>query len=386
MRWLLIFWIFVVSAVAYLDRVNVSITGRAIATEFHLDNVQLGWVFSAFVLGYAVFQAPAGWFADRIGPRIALTLGVLWWGVFTALITVLPAGAGGILFLLVGVRFALGIGEAVVYPASNCVVSSWIPSAERGLANGIIFSGVGFGAGVTPPLIAYLMIHYGWRSAFWVSAAIGLAAGAIWFVLARDTPQRHPWVSPREVQQIESGLPASSLEGGTERLPWSTILVESRHLDCDVQLFYVWLCSVHFLQLVFYLFERCSWAEFAAELLLRDAAVPGDGRWITVGRMDQRPADEGVRQARGPLRDCGGWHRPLRGIHCTEHAGCERRVSQLYARGRSGGALSIAELVLVGERGYRRAFRRLRFRVYEYGRAIRRSPHGIADAHDREAF
>lgn len=224
MRWLLIVWIFVISAVAYLDRVNVSITGRAIATEFHLDNVQLGWIFSAFMLGYAFFQAPAGWLADRFGPRITLTLGVVWWGVFTALITVLPANAGGILFLLLGARFALGIGEAVVYPASNCVVSSWIPSAERGLANGIIFSGVGFGAGVTPPLIAYLMIQHGWRSAFWVSALIGLAAGAVWFVLARDTPQRHPWISPREVEEIESGLPTSSSEEHAKRLPWRTIL------------------------------------------------------------------------------------------------------------------------------------------------------------------
>lgn len=223
MRWLLVFWIFVVSAIAYLDRVNVSITGRAIANEFHLDNVQLGWVFSAFVLGYALFQAPAGWLADRIGPRVALTLGVIWWGVFTALITVLP-NAGSVLLFLIALRFLLGVGEAVVYPASNCVVSAWIPSSERGKANGLIFAGVGFGAGVTPPLIAYLMIHYGWRSAFWVSAAIGLAAGLVWFLIARDAPRRHPWISQRETQQIESGLPRKPTGPGGERLSWSAIL------------------------------------------------------------------------------------------------------------------------------------------------------------------
>ena len=76
---------FLVSAIAYLDRVNISIAGQAIAKEFHLDHVHLGWVFSAFVLGYALFQAPGGALADRIGPRTILAAGVVWWGIFTAL-------------------------------------------------------------------------------------------------------------------------------------------------------------------------------------------------------------------------------------------------------------------------------------------------------------
>ena len=68
-RWVLIFWMFVISAIAYLDRVNISIAGTTIAHEFHLDKVQLGWIFSAFVAGYALFQTPGGRIADRIGPR-----------------------------------------------------------------------------------------------------------------------------------------------------------------------------------------------------------------------------------------------------------------------------------------------------------------------------
>jgi len=70
---------FLVSAIAYLDRVNISIAGPSIAEEFHLSNVELGGVFSAFVLGYAFFQAPGGWLADRLGPRRVLMLGVIWW-------------------------------------------------------------------------------------------------------------------------------------------------------------------------------------------------------------------------------------------------------------------------------------------------------------------
>jgi ACS family glucarate transporter-like MFS transporter len=219
-RWLLIGWIFVISAVAYIDRVNISISGRAIANEYHLDNIQLGWILSAFVLGYAAAQAPAGRLADRLGARAILAFGVVWWAVFTTLVTLVPV-AGFALLLLISARFGLGLGEAVVYPASNTVVAAWIPSNERGLANGFIFAGVGFGAGVTPPLITYILLHNGWRAAFWCSALIGLVSGAIWYIIARDTPDKHPWVSPKERALIASGLPQGTHKTGT--LSWSRI-------------------------------------------------------------------------------------------------------------------------------------------------------------------
>src|ERR1039458_9707301 len=90
-RWVLIFWMFVISAIAYLDRVNISIAGHFIQEEFHLSNVQLGWVFSAFVLGYALFQAPGGRLADRFGPRRILLLAAVWWAIFTSLTALVPA-------------------------------------------------------------------------------------------------------------------------------------------------------------------------------------------------------------------------------------------------------------------------------------------------------
>jgi ACS family glucarate transporter-like MFS transporter len=206
-RWLLTGWMFLVSAIAYLDRVNISIAGPSIADEFHLNNLQLGWVFSAFVLGYAFFQAPGGWLADRLGPRKILTLGVIWWGLFTAAVTLLTPQVAGLLVVLIVLRLLLGMGEAVVYPATNCVVAAWIPSSERGIANGFIFAGVGFGAGVTPPLITWFLSHYGWRSSFWASAVLGLAAGGVWYLIARDRPDTHPWVSPQERAFIKAGLP-----------------------------------------------------------------------------------------------------------------------------------------------------------------------------------
>ena len=222
-RWLLMTWIFFISAIAYLDRVNISIAGRSIANEFHLSNVQLGYVFSAFLLGYAFFQAPAGRLADRVGPRLTISAGVVWWAVFTIMITVLPSGSSALLVLIIATRFFLGVGEAVVYPASNCVVSSWIPVSERGIANGLIFAGVGFGAGVTSRLVAALMVNYGWRSAFYVSAAIGLAAGAVWFYISRDVPAQHPWVTEAEAEHIRKGLPTTAISKSYERLAWGKI-------------------------------------------------------------------------------------------------------------------------------------------------------------------
>lgn len=229
-RWVLILWMFVISAIAYLDRVNISIAGPAIQSEFHLDNIHLGWIFSAFVLGYALFQAPGGWLADKLGARNVLALGVLWWGVFTALITFLPAGMAGLVAMLIGVRFCLGMGEAVVYPATNCIVARWIPHSERGVANGIIFCGVGFGAGITPPLITYLLQNYGWREAFWASAVLGIGAGAVWFAIARDSPRAHPWILPEERSLIESSLAAASAARPAEaRLNWRAI-AGNRHI------------------------------------------------------------------------------------------------------------------------------------------------------------
>lgn len=224
-RWLLIFWMFAISAISYLDRVNISIAAGFIQKEFHINDQELGWVFSAFVLGYALFQAPGGRLADRFGPRRILMLGTIWWGVFTALTAVVPAGLAFLLLALISVRFALGAGEAVVYPASNRLVANWIPSQERGIANGFIFAGVGAGAGITPPLITFIVLNYGWRVSFWVSAAIGLAAGLLWYWLARDRPEEHPWVTPKEIAHIEQGLPepAADLEIG-KVLPWRTIL------------------------------------------------------------------------------------------------------------------------------------------------------------------
>lgn len=205
-RFFLVFWLFVLSAVAFLDRTNISIAGLQISREYGLGNQRLGWIFSAFLIGYAIFQVPAGWLAARFGPRRVLTLSVLWWGVATALTALLPPTISHAVMLLISIRFALGIGEAIMYPAANQFVAQWIPVEERGFTNGLIFAGVGAGSGLTPPLLSWLITHHGWRAAFWFSAAVGLVAGAVWWMISRDTPEEHPLVSAGELRTIRRGV------------------------------------------------------------------------------------------------------------------------------------------------------------------------------------
>jgi MFS transporter, ACS family, glucarate transporter len=237
-RWYLIFWLFLLSAVAFLDRVNISIAGGSLASAYRLSNIQLGWVFSAFLIGYALFQTPGGRLADKLGSRRVLAGGVVWWGIFTALTACVPHGIAGALLLLISIRFLLGAGEAVVYPASNQFVARWIPDRERGIANGWIFAGVGAGAGLSPPLITYVMLHYGWQSSFYLCAAIGLVAGLVWYIIARDRPEEHPQVSSAELEQINAGLPAEKSPGNNERLiSWWSILKSKEVLAITLSYF-----------------------------------------------------------------------------------------------------------------------------------------------------
>jgi MFS transporter, ACS family, glucarate transporter len=225
LRYLLVFWLMVLSAVGFLDRTNISIAGVQIAREFRIDNPHLGWVFSAFLLGYAAFQIPGGVLARRFGPRRMLLFGVLWWGAFTSLTALVPPTIRGSLLLLILVRFGLGVGEAVLYPSINQFVERWVPTQERGKANGVIFAGVGLGAGLTPPLVTAMILHYGWRAPFWFSAAIGIAAGIVWYLFARDLPEQHPRISTREIALILEGRAGAAGTVDRDRgVPWRTLL------------------------------------------------------------------------------------------------------------------------------------------------------------------
>ena len=197
-RYLLVFWVFILSALAYVDRTNLSIASISIEKEFGISKVVFGHILSAFLIGYAGFQIPAGLFARRMGPRRSLALLGAWWGVFILLIACIPYQAAAALTIFLVLRFILGAGEAVMYPAATQFVERWFPARERGRANGIVFSGVGLGSSITPPLVTWINAHHGWRASFVVSAIAGAIGGLIWFLAARDTPEQHPSVSTAE--------------------------------------------------------------------------------------------------------------------------------------------------------------------------------------------
>jgi len=228
-RYFLAFWLFILSGVAFLDRTNLSIAGLQISTEYGLGNQRLGWIFSAFLIGYAGFQIPAGWLAARFGPRRVLTLGVLSWGVATILTALLPTGFSYAVALLIGVRFVLGAGESVIYPAANQFVARWVPLQERGFINGLIFAGVGAGSGLTPPLLTWLITHHGWRAAFWFSAILGFVVGTVWWLWSRDTPEEYPGMSAEELVEIRDGLsfglpPGTTKSEAKPKISWSAIM------------------------------------------------------------------------------------------------------------------------------------------------------------------
>jgi ACS family glucarate transporter-like MFS transporter len=272
-RWFLVFLLFILGAVSFLDRVNISVAGAALAEEYHLSQIQLGSIFSAFLIGYAVFQTPGGWLADRLGPRYVLSIGVAWWGIFTALTASLSPKSAGALSYLILIRLLLGVGEAIIYPASNRFVSQWIPSQERGLGNGLIFAGVGAGTATAPIFVTYLMIHYGWRSSFWASAVLGLIVGMIWYAAARDIPEQHPFVSPSELSYIQQFRISKSASGSSFDLPSEDSSAPASFLPSWVQI----ACNKNVLAVTasYFCFGYMAWIFFSWFYIYLESARPG---------------------------------------------------------------------------------------------------------------
>ena len=205
MRYLLVFWLLVLSTIAFLDRTNISIAGVQIAKDFNIDNSHLGWGFSAFLVGYASFQIPGGVILRHFGPRRVLSFCVILWGIFTVLTAMVPTAIPGALLMLILVRIALGASSAVMYPSSNQFIERWFPLHERGKASGIVFGGVGLGSALAPPVLTAIILAYNWHVAFWFCAVVGLLAAAVWFIVARDKPEQHPWVSSAELAMVAAG-------------------------------------------------------------------------------------------------------------------------------------------------------------------------------------
>ncbi len=201
-RFILVGLLFLHTVNTYMDRVCISAAKGSMQTDIKgLDDQMMGYVFGIFAIGYALFQIPAGMFSDRAGPRLALTLVVVVWSLFTAL-----TGAVYTAISLLIVRFLFGVGEAGAYPGATRALYSWLPAKERGLGQGIFHSGARVGAAASLIVMPLLITIVGWRMTFVLNAAMGLAWGLVWWFWYRDNPADHRHVNAAELEVIERGI------------------------------------------------------------------------------------------------------------------------------------------------------------------------------------
>lgn len=206
------------SMITYLDRVCFATVAPYIGKEFDLSKQQLGWLFTAFALAYAMFEVPSGWMGDVFGPRRTLIRIVLWWSLFTALTGVIfpspswPWLAFALMFL---VRFLFGMGEAGAYPNIARSFHNWFPFEERGFAQGTVWMAGRFAGGMSSFAVLALMIHTTtptgetvvlWRHPFWVFGGLGVIWCVVFWWWFRDRPEQHPRVNTAELALIRGGV------------------------------------------------------------------------------------------------------------------------------------------------------------------------------------
>ncbi|WP_028218868.1 MFS transporter [Paraburkholderia oxyphila] len=198
-RWWVAGLMWAAIAINYIDRTVLSAAAPKIQSEFHLDAIQMGIVMSAFFWSYALLQLPAGWLADRFGQKKVLGFAVLWWSAATAM-TGLASGFRS----LVGLRVALGVGEAGAYPSNAGIATRWFPRNERATVAGIFDSGSKLGGAIALPLIAWMLAAFDWKMTFALTGLLGVAWFVVWQLSFTDSPARHRRVSAAELAHIES--------------------------------------------------------------------------------------------------------------------------------------------------------------------------------------
>ncbi len=187
---------------AYLCRVNVSVAGALIMEEYGLSQTQMGWVFSAFLLGYTLCMLPGGLLADAWGAKRMLAIAAWGWVAITALQAGVPAASGGwspfaALAGLVALRWLMGALASPTYPAALEGVARWTAPPAIGRANGLVIGSVGLGSAIAPPLITAVMLPWGWRAAMLASALPALVIAIAW-LLVKDPAPRPPRRDDRE--------------------------------------------------------------------------------------------------------------------------------------------------------------------------------------------
>src|SRR5580658_365702 len=196
-RWVVLLLLCLMYLITYLDRVSLANTAPLISKEFGFSKVTMGIIFSAFIWAYALFQVPGGWMGDRFGPRKVLSA-IMTYRTVIAVVTTrafsLPS--------FWTIRFLLGVGEAGAFPTATRAMQMWYPRDERGFVQGISHAASRFGAAIGPPIAVAIMIHYGWRSVFYVIGALSLLWSLLYMLVYRNMPEEEKFVNREELARI----------------------------------------------------------------------------------------------------------------------------------------------------------------------------------------
>lgn len=227
-RQMLIGLLFLHTVNTFMDRICISTASDLIMSDLNISPQMMGYIFAIFAVSYALFQVPAGWFADTYGPKKALLIVVGFWSSFTAL-----TGAAWNTVSMLVIRFFFGAGEAGAFPGATRAVFNWVPAKERGLANGIFHSGGRVGAALSLLLMPILIRFVGWRWTFVINGAVGILWAIVWFRWFRDYPKDHPKVNDAERHYIESGIQDDLTVD--EKIPFGLIITSPNMLLAMLQ-------------------------------------------------------------------------------------------------------------------------------------------------------
>ncbi|MBE0654248.1 MAG: MFS transporter [Bacteroidales bacterium] len=208
-RYILALLTFLLTVLLYVDRACISTAKTDICNDLNLSIKQFGWIMAVFTLGYAILQTPTGIIVDKKGPRFVITLIVTIWSGLTAL-----TGYAWNYMSMLAVRFLFGAGEAGAFPALSKVTYNWFPVKERGIVQGINFSGARIGAALALPFVAFLIGRIGWRFSFVFFGLIGIIYAVIWYFVFRNKPEEYKFMEEEEREYIIKNRqqPAASRE------------------------------------------------------------------------------------------------------------------------------------------------------------------------------
>jgi MFS transporter, ACS family, D-galactonate transporter len=219
--------LFVVTAINYMDRANLSVAGSHIQGDLALSPTQLGLLFSMFTWFYAMSQIPVGYLLDRIGSRWLYGSAIVLWSVFTLLMGFashhLFATATASFMMLLACRALVGIAEAPSFPSNTKIIATWFPDHERARATATYSSAQYIGLALLTPLLSLIVSKWGWEMSFYISGAVGIVFGFYWLIRYRD-PQHSTQVNKGELDIIrQGGGYGSEVKGANTRVNWPEV-------------------------------------------------------------------------------------------------------------------------------------------------------------------